>query len=233
MRAAMNKESKSTGLWIAFEGTDGGGKSTQLERFADYLLSMDYHILRTSEPGGPLPRYEPQNENYRRAIRSLIFNDFNKDYPKIQLLLFVADRKRHIHKTVLPALTRGEIVLSDRSEGSTFAYQHYEYGVPWETVIGINDFGTEGLKPHLTILFDVDPAVGTRRTNTAQKSDTNFFDSADVEALKRRRAGYLDMAERYQELGLNRWVIIDANQDEQNVFQQLVNVTKPFLPKKT
>lgn len=228
----MTIETKRKGLWIAFEGTDGGGKSTQLSRFADHLLSLDYEVLQTSEPGGPLPRYEPENEEYRRSIRGLIFDDFNKDNPKIQLLLFVADRIRHIQKTVLPAIKQGKIVLSDRSEGSTLAYQHYQYKIPWSRVMDINDYATGSKRPHITVLFDVDPEIGARRVASARKLDTNFFDKADMASMKRRRLGYLDMANRWKQLGLNRWIVIDANLPQEKVYRQLVEITVPFLPKK-
>ena len=113
---------KEKGLWIAFEGNDGSGKTIMADAIGDYLEDQGLEIVRTREPGG---------NPYSEELRKLIFNNEVADDGETQLLLFTAARRRNILKTVLPALIQGKVVLSDRSQGSTFAYQHFQFGIPW------------------------------------------------------------------------------------------------------
>ncbi len=209
------------GLWIALEGGDGSGKTTVHEKLAVRLTFDGYQVTPTREPGG---------NDYSEKMRELIFAKSIENDPRSQLLGFVLARRRNIIQTVLPALAEGKIVLSDRSEGSSFAYQVFEYGLDFDKVYATNNFATEGIKPDLTILLDVDIDIGTERVKKAKNLETsNYFDHDQREALEKRRAGYLELARHYQKYHLNPWVIVDANQNLESVYQEAYQQIKLFL----
>lgn len=205
---------RKKGLWIAFEGNDGSGKSTQIFRVADYLRILGIDAVTTREPGG---------NPYSEKLRGMIFDPEIAQDPITQLYLFAGARRRNILKTVLPAVNEGKIVLSDRSQGSTFAYQHFQFGLPWEMVSYINSFATQGVRPDYTFLLDVDEEIGRERTRQAKGSEMNHFDQADLARLIRRRNGYLQLARK-----LDNWIIIDANQNEDKVFADIIRWSKQY-----
>ena len=209
---------RKQGLWIAFEGNDGSGKSTQLKQYADYLTREGgLDVVVTREPGG---------NPYSEKLRSLIFDGEVSEDGETQLLLFTAARRRNIRQTVLPALNEGKIVLSDRSQGSTFAYQHFQFGIPWEMVATINTFATEGVQPDYTFLLDVDIPVGLARMQQAKGIEANHFDNAAMEDLFKRREGYLKLAEI-----LPNWIVINANNDQDTVMRDIVEATRSKILK--
>lgn len=211
------------GYWIALEGGDGSGKTTVQERLAVKLAFEGYDVITTREPGG--------NE-YSEAMRQLIFSPTIKDDPKSQLLGFILARRRNIIETIIPALEQGKIIISDRSENSSFAYQAFEYGLDFDLVQQINNFGTDGIKPDLTLLLDVEIATGIARVQQAKSIDANYFDHSRIEGLEKRQNGYLEMAKNYQDFNLNPWIIIDANQDLETVCEQSTEAVTKFIDSK-
>lgn len=213
---------KQTGVWIAFEGIDGSGKSNQLERFEEYLtLERGIGPVNTSaEPGGE------GSSLHRTTLRRLAFDKNIENDPITQLFEFLANRRRHILENIEPDLANGVIHLSDRSEGSTVAYQVFQYGLDRKTVMDMNDYATGGLRPHLTMLLDVDEKIGYQRKHGSKEGASNYFDCATLKDLEKRRKGYLWQAENFDELNLNPWVIIDANKSKDEVFQDIVEAVK-------
>lgn len=205
---------KEKGIWIAFEGNDGSGKTLQIQKVAEYLRNQGLDVVETREPGG---------NPYSEKLRSLIFDSEVAQDGETQILLFTAARRRNILKTVLPAVNEGKIVLSDRSQGSTFAYQHFQFGLPWEMVSYINSFATQGVQPDYTFLLDVDEEIGRERMRQAKGSEANHFDQADLVNLIRRRNGYLQLARRF-----DNWIIIDANQNENKVLTDIIRWSKQY-----
>lgn len=207
------------GCWIAFEGNDYSGKTDQCQRLADYLTE-DLGIgpvITTREPGGYW---------YAEKIRGLILDPEIKDDPETQLLLFTAARRRNIKKTIEPALESGTIILADRSEGSTYDYQHHQYGLDLRTVEFINDFATGGIKPDLTLLLDITERTAFLRRAERTGMQTSF-DSASDEIFRIRREGYLDIARKYdKKYGLNPWIVIDANRSKDEVFMDVLEAVK-------
>lgn len=199
---------KEKGLWIAFEGNDGSGKTMMAEAVGDYLEDLGLEVVRTREPGG--------NE-YSEKLRKLIFDNEVAEDGETQLLLFTAARRRNIFKTVLPAALAGKIILSDRSQGSTFAYQHFQFGIPWEMVSRINTFATQGVQPNYTVLLDVSENVGNERMRKAKGYEANHFDKADFVNLTKRRMGYLYLAKE-----LDNWTVINADNDQETVFKDII-----------
>lgn len=208
------------GLWIALEGGDGAGKTTVQEQLAVMLTYQGLNVVLTREPGG---------NDYSEKMRALIFAPEIADDPKSQLFGFVLARRRNIYQTINPALENSQIIIADRSEGSTYAYQVFEYGLTFEEVSTINNYATDNLKPDLTILLDVELKTGLERVQKAKALDANYFDHQKLKSLEKRRAGYLELAKNYQKYNLNPWIIIDANQPLDQVCQDAFNQICQFF----
>ncbi len=200
------------GIWIAFEGNEGAGKSTQIKALVEYLKSKNIDFVTTREPGGC---------DYSERVRTLLFDPEIKDDPRTQLLLFVVSRRRNIISTVLPALEAGKIVISDRSEKSSFAYQHYQYGIPFNKLFEVNEFGTEGIRPDLTILLQVDADTGFKRMAQSKGGSANYLDHASKADWLKRNEGYTELSKKF-----NNWIVINANKDKETVFQEIIKKLK-------
>jgi len=142
------------GLLIAFEGGEGAGKSTHLRKLTERLDSLGVAHLLVREPGGT-----PAGER----IRQIVLDPETPVFAETELLLYLASRAEFVRRVVRPALERGELVLADRYEMSTYAYQGLARGLGLERVRALNDFATGGLKPDGTVLLALDPDVGRGR----------------------------------------------------------------------
>lgn len=144
-----------TGLFIAFEGGEGAGKSTQSKILAQSLQDMGYAVLRTREPGGT-----PAAEAMRTIVLDPKFTGLDD---RAEALLFAAARGDHVAQVVRPALERGQIVITDRYLDSSVAYQGSGRGLGADTIRDLSLWATRDLIPDLTILLDIDPAIGLGR----------------------------------------------------------------------
>jgi dTMP kinase len=176
-----------TGTFITFEGIDGSGKSTQLRMLASFLRLGGHEVVVTREPGGtPLGL----------RLRAVLLDSQEQVDPLTELLVFAADRAQHVRRFLRPALESNHIVISDRYADATVAYQGAGRGFSPQLISEIVELATEGLKPDLTLLFDLpvaDCIVRTqRRTEGKQQGDR--LDSEDVEFHTRVRAAYLAIA---------------------------------------
>lgn len=181
-------------MFVTFEGPEGAGKSTAIRTLASALEQAGHAVLVTREPGAG---------EFGRKIRALLL-DQDEVVPEAELLLFLADRASHVENIIRPALAAGKIVLCDRHADSSVVYQGYARGVDIEFLKAGNAFATKGLKPHLTLLFDLDPEVGLRRICDGR--DNNRLDREPLEFHQKVRAGFLDLASQEPE----RWVVLDA-----------------------
>ncbi|MGN6442621.1 MAG: dTMP kinase [Arthrobacter sp.] len=173
------------GLFIAFEGGDGAGKSTQAARLAAALEAQGHTVLRTREPGGT-----PIGEK----LRSLVLDHGNGEIDAhTEALIFAASRAAHAAQVIRPALGRGEIVLTDRSIDSSVAYQGAGRNLGQDAVQSLNQWATSGLQPHLTVLLDVDPRLGRERRTAGQAVEDRLESEAD-EFHTRIRGAFLDLA---------------------------------------
>lgn len=162
---------QSPGLFIAFEGGDGAGKSTQAARLAEALESRGLKVLRTREPGGT-----PIGEK----LRSLVLDHGHGHIDAhTEALIFAASRAAHAGQVIRPALERGDIVLTDRYIDSSVAYQGAGRDLGTEAVRLLNEWATEGLRPDLTVLLDVDPADGRRRRTAGDAAEDRLESEAD------------------------------------------------------
>jgi dTMP kinase len=178
------------GLFIAFEGGDGAGKSTQAARLAEALESRGLTVLRTREPGGT-----PVGEK----LRSLVLDHGHGHIDAhTEALIFAASRAAHAAQVIRPALERGEVVLTDRYIDSSVAYQGAGRDLGEDAVKSLNEWATSGLQPHLTVLLDVDPAMGRQRRTAGNAAEDRLESEAD-EFHSRIRKAFLELAGRRSE----------------------------------
>lgn len=188
-----------SGTFIVFEGPEGGGKSSQLHRLAEELLSRRIPVVTTREPGGT----ELGNQ-----VRTLLLG--LTDYailPEAEVLLLAAARAQHVREVIAPALNRGDVVLCDRYVDSTYAYQGAGRGLDRATLGCIQHYATGGLAPDLRLLLDIPVEVGLTR-RYAESASVNRIDLADHDFHQRVRSAYLQAASENPD----DWVIIDAAQ---------------------
>lgn len=206
------------GTFITFEGIDGSGKSTQLRMLADFLKQKDCEVLLTREPGGT-----PVGNRLRAALL-----DAQEEVdPLAELLVFAADRAQHVRRVLRPALESGQVVFSDRYADATAAYQGAGRGFSAELIAEIIELATEGLKPDLTLLFDLsvaDSATRTRRrANGNQPGDR--LDAETVEFHTRVREAYLRLARDEPQ----RVKLIETNQPLELTHERVKEIVMPFL----
>jgi dTMP kinase len=185
------------GKLITFEGIDGCGKSTQMRLLGQYLTERGVAVVSTREPGG--------TELGRKVRSALLDGGAGSVEPLAELLLYAADRAQHVRRVILPALAEGKVVLSDRFYDATTVYQGYARGFDLELVNQLNELATGGLKPDLTLLFDLDVETGLKRTmrrgdgTGVTAAGPDRLDQEPVEFHERVRQAYLDIAAREPE----------------------------------
>lgn len=206
------------GIFITFEGPDGSGKTTQLKLLARHLEARGHRVLCTREPGGtPLAE----------GIRQLLLKPWPEEVLGItEVFLYAAGRAQHVKTRILPALEAGEVVLCDRFTDSTLAYQSFGRGLSADLVRQINELATGGIRPRLTLLLDLPPEEGLRRSSQGDRGKSpDRLEREDLTFHRRVREGYLELAR--QEPG--RIKIIDALQPKEEVFRQVWAAVEPLL----
>ncbi len=181
------------GVLVSFEGGDGVGKSTQVALLGHHLATLGREVVVTREPGGT-----PLGLELRRAI--LHGEDLD---PRTEALLYAADRAHHVASLVRPALERGAVVLTDRYLDSSVAYQGSGRGLGADEVERLSLWAVRGLLPHLTVLLDLDPAVGLARLT----GDPDRLESAGDEFHRATREAFLARAAADP----GRWLVVDAS----------------------
>lgn len=202
------------GCFVAFEGTEGSGKSSQLQRAEAWLWPF-VDLVVTREPGGT-----PTAERVRSVVLGVA--DEGRD-ASTDAFLMNAARRDHCRRVISPALERGAVVLSDRFAASTLAYQGSGDGVPPEWLASLERLATGGVSPDRYVLFDLDVEVGLARRNVA--GDLNAIDRRDVAFHRRVRSGYLDLAGSRPE----EWTVVDAAADEETVWTQVRSAIRDAL----
>lgn len=183
------------GLFISFEGGDGVGKSTQLTLLAEWLRARGHEVVTTREPGGT-----PLGVKLRDAV-------MHGDHvsPHAEALLYAADRAHHVETVIRPALAAGAVVLTDRYLDSSVAYQGNGRDLGADEVERLNLWAVGGLLPDLTVLLDLDPAVGLTRLT----GDPDRLESAGAGFHARARQAFCDRAAS----GDPRWLVVDGTDD--------------------
>ncbi len=203
-------------MFITFEGPDGSGKSTQLKLLASALREEGRDIVTTREPGGT---------EIGDQIRAVIMNMKNKAMdPRTELLLFNASRAQLVEELIRPSLAAGKIILCDRYADSTMAYQGYGHGLDKDELRRLLNFATGGLKPDLTLLFDISAEAGLKR-RISNHDEWNRMDDYALQFHERVRGGFLELAAADPE----RWVVIDADRDPGVIHAEVLDIVKRKL----
>ena len=214
---APSLRGRGTGLFIAFEGGDGAGKSTQSRLLGRWLTDLGYAVRHTREPGGTA---------LGRQVRELLLHGEDGSVsPRAEALLFAADRAHHVASVVRPALERGEVVLTDRYLDSSVAYQGAARALGHEEVRELSLWAVEGLRPDLTVLLDVTAREGrARRGEVHDRLEREADDFHD-----RVRQGFLDLAVREPE----RYVVLDAALPADELAGQIQDRVAVLLPQRS
>ncbi|MBT3394585.1 MAG: dTMP kinase [Waddliaceae bacterium] len=193
-------------MFITFEGGEGSGKSTAIERLALELQKRNLPIVITREPGG---------SKLSEVIRQwLLSNETDAAVgDRAELLLFLAARAQHVEELIKPAINDGKIVLCDRFNDSSIAYQGHARGFGAEEVETLCSFACDNIWPELTFFFDIDPKIGLARLDGNDR-----IESEDIDFHNTVREGFLAQAKKYPE----RYCIIDATQTKDGVYNDVL-----------
>lgn len=205
-----------TGTFITFEGGEGSGKTTQINRVASHLTDQGHQVITTREPGGT---------DQANAIRSLLVQRSSGDWPPFaELCLVTAARMVHMRDIIAPALNEGKIVLCDRFIHSTIAYQGYGRGVDRNTIDAMITHSIGALNPDLTFYLDIDVTEGIARTKRRESAESfdgdvleDKFESLDLSFHENVRKGFLSFAND------DTFVTVDAAQDIDTVTDAILN----------
>ena len=192
------------GSFIVFEGGEGAGKSTQEELLAQWLQAQARTVVRTREPGGT-----PAGEAIRTVLLS---NEYAGLTDRAEALLFAAARGEHAAQVIRPALEADAIVVCDRYLDSSVAYQGYGRDLGAEYVKNLSLWATQDLVPDLTVLLDVDPAVGLSRVQSPDR-----LESEPIEYHQRVRKAFIEISKADP----TRYMVIDANQSKDVIAEQI------------
>lgn len=199
-------------LFITFEGADGCGKTTQIELVNKYLQEKGYTTLVTREPGA---------KGLGEKLREILLNYEGEVSPNCESFLFLADRAQHVDCIIKPALKNNTIVLCDRHTDSTIAYQGYGRQLDIQEIKKLNDIAVNGLKPDLTIVFDIDIETSMQRVGKTK----DRMESAGMEFFNRVRNGYLAIAQDEP----NRVKVINSADTIENIHTKVVELVEEVI----
>ena len=202
------------GVFITLEGVEGAGKSTLMAYAAEYYAEKGREVIQTREPGGT---------KTGEQIRAILLDSNNETLTdNTELLLMFAARMQHIDEVIKPALSSGQVVICDRFTDATYAYQGAGRGLDTTRIEALESWVQQGLKPDITLLFDLDVETGLRRAN--QRSDADRFEQEEISFFERIRNCYLKRAENEPD----RFRIIDASQSFEDVKQQIQTILEGY-----
>ena len=197
------------GLFITFEGIDGCGKTTQIELLKNSLEKQGENVLLTREPGA---------KGLGEKLREILLNYEGDVSSNCESFLFLADRAQHIDTIIKPAIDKGVIVICDRHTDSTVAYQGYGRGLDLKQIHYLNNIATNGIKPDLTFILDIDVETSLERIGKAR----DRMESAGIDFFNRVRNGYLEIAQKEPD----RVKIINASDTIENIHKKVVELAE-------
>ncbi|MCW2747082.1 MAG: tmk [Nocardioidaceae bacterium] len=201
-----------SGVFVALEGGEGAGKSTQSQLLASWLTDRGYGVLLTREPGGT---------PVGTALRGIVLDPATGALSsRTEALLYAADKAEHVDTIVLPALADGQVVVTDRYIDSTLAYQGAGRALVPEELEAVALWATGNLRPHLTVLLDVDPAIGHTRFEGQDR-----IEAEPLEFHRRVRQSFLDLALRDPE----HYVVLDGRAPIDDIQQSIRKRLEPWL----
>ncbi len=204
------------GFFITFEGTEGSGKTTVIEKVEKYYVEKGYQVIRTREPGG---------SKIAEDIRNVILDVNNTNMDSItEAMLYAASRRQHLVEKVIPYMEKGYIVLCDRFIDSSLAYQGHARNLGIDKVYQLNLIATNGLLPDATIYIDVRPEVGLARIKTNNR-EQNRLDLEKLSFHDKVYEGYHIVSEMFKD----RFKVINGEQDRESVFNDTVEVLNKII----
>ena len=208
-------------LFITFEGIEGSGKTTQIQRLKKYLTQKGIPCKVTREPGGT-----PIGEK----IRKILLNpDHREMVPATELLLYEAARTQHVKEVIKPLLEKGRVVLCDRFSDATLAYQGYGRKMDLKWIQRLNHLSSQGVRPDVTFLLDCPSDVGLKRAiqrnRTLKQEKEERFEREEIEFHRRVRKGYLAIARKEP----RRVKVIGTRQGEEKVFEKIRKIIDNLL----
>ena len=205
------------GLFITFEGTDGAGKTTQIQRLTADLRRTGYDVCLTREPGGT-----PISEQ----IRDMLLNpDHSEMAATTELLLYAASRAQHVSEVIKPALEAGKVIISSRFADAMVVYQGYGRGLDLERIHRLNRIATDGVTPDVTFVLDLPVEIGLQRVQNS-RGGLDRLEREKIEFHRRLREGYQTIAQQEPQ----RLKIIDAQVSPKQVYAQIQSIIQPLLP---
>ena len=204
------------GLFLTFEGGEGAGKTTLIEEVGRTLTLDGFPILKTREPGGTFIGEQVRDLALQKSAGPAMS-------PYAELCLFLASRAQHIAEVIGPALKLHQIVLCDRFNDSSIAYQGNARGLGMQKVETICDFISQGLQPHLTLYLDIDPEIGLLRAKSARAHDR-----IEAEALAfhtKVREAYHSLQKKHQQ----RLKLLNADRPPAKVFEEAMSYILPLV----
>ena len=205
------------GILITFEGGDGAGKSTLIQKVFAELQSKQHPVIRTFAPGATA---------IGQSIRELLLCPSAVPMSKrCELLLFLSDRAQHVDECILPALQQGKVILCDRFNDSTMAYQSGARGFDPSWVRELCEFACNKVQPDLTFYLDLDPVIGLTRVKKIG-AGTDRIESETLEFHQTIRQAF----HRIAKLEPQRLIMLDASQSPEHVFQQAIEKMHAFFP---
>lgn len=205
------------GFFITFEGPEGSGKSTQVKLLGDVLEKFGVSVVLTREPGG---------SKLSTHLRRWILNRLEYHLlPEAELFLFLADRAQHVKEVIEPALRQGKVVLCDRYTDSTLAYQGGGRGFDIKLLEIMNKAASGGLKPDLTVLFDLPVEIGLKRAGKRGRGKDRM-EREKLQFHQRVRKVFLKIARREKK----RVLVVDARRKKEDVHQEMLEKLIARLP---
>lgn len=205
-----------TGKFITLEGTEGAGKSTNLNFIKTWLTEQGVEVMTTREPGGT---------DIGEAVRDLLLNQaYTEMHADTELLLMFASRAQHLQEKILPALAAGKWVISDRFTDASYAYQGGARGMGFERIADIERWVQQGVQPDTTFLFDLPIEIGMARV-ASRGNETDRFEQEKHDFFKKVRDAYLMRANQTPA----RYEILDASKSLEAVQAAIVNRLKSLI----
>ena len=206
---------KNKGYFISFEGIDGSGKSTQIQKLAEFLEARDFDIVITREPGGSKGGEEIRN--------LLLQGNVDRWSAETEILLFTAARRDHLERIILPALEEGKIVICDRFTDSTRMYQGMR-GVNLRNLVDTLNEKVIKFEPDLTIVIDINPEISLKRAKSRKIVEERFEDFG-VDLQMKMRKGFLELAKEFS----NRIEVVNGQQSIDKLAQDICSLVKAKL----
>ena len=203
---------KDKGYFISFEGIDGSGKSTQIQKLAEFLGALDFDIVITREPGGSVGGEEIRN--------LLLQGNVDRWSAETEILLFTAARRDHLERIILPALKEGKIVICDRFTDSTRMYQGMR-GANLRNLVDTLNEKVINFDPDLTIIIDINPEISLKRAKSRKTVEERFEDFG-VDLQMKMRKGFIELAKEFGD----RIEVVDGQQSVDKLAQDICSLVK-------